>query len=202
MEDVFDPDAEDGTRFDVFAFWRYDVDTGADVVTSTDFTPAHIPTKQHIIHSRMADVTPSRVDHPWGYLEIPADAGAVHANNRNPAGSIVVRVTDTEGDPEWEAIALLPVASPLTLTDGKHPDVMEVITWGLVDQGIHGQRPTDVALPRLLAATGRPGDDQPGVGPHVRGGRGHGDLSQHVTDDVLPGPSVEGHAEGYEPVRA
>jgi hypothetical protein len=134
--DAFDPEAGDGTRFRVFAFWRYDVDTGANVVTSGDLSPSAIPTKQHLYDGPMTDVTPTRIDHPWGYVEIPADTGSVHAANLNPAGSIVVRVIDTEGDPTWELVALLPARGPVvsTGTGGtKQIDLMEVLTYALRD---------------------------------------------------------------------
>jgi hypothetical protein len=134
--EAFDPDAGDGSRFRVFAFWRYDVDSGANVVTTGDLTPSAIPTKQHLYDGPMTDVTPTRIDHPWGYLEIPADTGGVHAANLNPAGSIVVRVIDTEGDPTWELVALLPARGPVVPvapSGTKQIDLMEVLTYALRD---------------------------------------------------------------------
>jgi hypothetical protein len=134
--DAFDPGAGDGTRFRVFAFWRYDVDSGANVVTTNDLSPSAIPTKQHLYDGPMTEVTPARIDHPWGYVEIPADTGSVHAANANPAGSIVVRVIDTAGDPTWELVALLPARGPVVPvapSGTRQIDLMEVLTYALHD---------------------------------------------------------------------
>jgi hypothetical protein len=128
VADRFVAGAGDGSRFKVFAYWRYDIDTGVLVPTTLPITPSSIPSKQHILHENMDDSTPSRVDHPWGHLVIPVDPAGVHANNLTPnLGTIRVVIVDTDGDPDWQLIASIPPYR--TDLSGKRVDVNMVYTW-------------------------------------------------------------------------